>query len=141
MERYPDIEIYLAKADHEGLNAWLNATLGAAPLKPAGKHKWRTYGQWDGARIAVLLVDNAADGFAMQSADQVLFDGFASLWFDSDATPWPRDTDCARDAAYALGCEVRCSLGGWQPGDDPDRFWQVFPDGREGAIDWPDSGQ
>lgn len=128
MERYPDIEIYLANADHECLNAWLSATLGAAPLEPAGKHKWRTHGQRDGTRVAVLLVENAADGFA-------------SLWFDSDATPWPRDTDCARDAAHALACEVRCSLGGWQPGDDPDRFWQVLPDGRESAIDWPDSGR
>ncbi len=76
----------------------------------------------------MLLVEKAADGFA-------------SLWFDSAHTPWPRDADCARDAAARLGCEVRCSLGGWQPGDDPDRFWQVLPDGHEGAIDWPDSGQ
>ena len=43
--------------------------------------------------------------------------------------------------AARLGCEVRCSLGGWQPGDDPDRFLQVLPDGTEQAIDWPDSGQ
>lgn len=128
MERYPDIEIYLATAEIARLDAWLGSTLDAAPLQPAGKRKWRSRGQREGSDIPILLVENAADSFA-------------SLWFDSAATPWPRDTDCARDAARALGCEVRCSLGGWQPGDDPDRFWQVKPDGSEDAIVWPDSGQ
>lgn len=128
MERYPDIEIYLAKADIARIEAWLSDALDAVPLKPAGKRKWRSRGHCDQAEVPVLLVESVADGFA-------------TLWFDSDATPWPRDTDCARDAAKRLDCEVRCSLGGWQPGDDPDRFWQVLPDGSEGAIHWPDSGQ
>ena len=128
MECYPDIEIYLAEADIERVGAWLRDVLDAAPLKSAGKRKWRCHGHRGQTAIPVLLVENAADGFA-------------SLWFDSAETPWPRDTDCARDAARALSCEVRCTLGGWQPGDDPDRFWQVLPDGSEGAIVWPDSGQ
>ncbi|MGM0784668.1 MAG: hypothetical protein ACQEUM_11180 [Pseudomonadota bacterium] len=125
---YPDIEIYLAQAPREPLNAWLGELLDAAPLRGAGRHQWKTHGHREGHSIPVLLVENAADGFA-------------SLWFDSAHTPWPRDTDCARDAAARLGCEVRCSLGSWQPGDDPDRFWQVLPDGTERAIDWPDSGR
>ncbi|GGX97612.1 hypothetical protein GCM10007160_26510 [Litchfieldella qijiaojingensis] len=128
MQRYPDIEIYLAHVSLEPLNAWLAERLDAPPLQGAGKRKARTTGYGNGRRIPVLLVEQAADGYA-------------SLWFDSDATPWPRDVDCAREAAQRLGCEVRCSLGGWQPGDDPDRFWQVLSDGTEGAIDWPDSGQ
>lgn len=128
MQRYPDIEIYLAQAPLEALDAWLAERLDAPPLKHAGKRKARTTGHGEGQRIPVLLVEQAADGYA-------------SLWFDSATTPWPRDVDCAREAAKRLGCEVRCSLGGWQPGDDPDRFWQVLPDGSEGAIDWPDSGQ
>ncbi|SDJ19527.1 hypothetical protein [Billgrantia gudaonensis] len=125
---YPDIEIYLAQAPQEPLNAWLGELLDAAPLHSVGRHRWKTRGHHAGHVIPVLLVENAADRFA-------------SLWFDSAHTPWPRDTDCARDAATRLGCEVRCSLGGWQPGDDPDRFWQVLPDGTERAIDWPDSGR
>ncbi|KXS39708.1 hypothetical protein KGQ90_09495 [Modicisalibacter tunisiensis] len=128
MERYPDIEIYLAGADLEALNAWLGERLDAAPLQPAGKRKWRGRGYCAGEAIPVLLVEGVADGFA-------------SLWLDSPATPWPRDIDLAREAVQRLGCEVRCSLGGWQPGDDPDRFWQVCPNGHEGPIDWPDSGQ
>ena len=88
----------------------------------------RPRGRLDGREIPVLLVEKAADGFA-------------SLWLDSPDTPWESDQACARAAATRLGCEVRCSLGGWQPGDDPDRFLQVLPDGSEREIDWPDSGQ
>ncbi|MBB3142300.1 hypothetical protein [Halomonas organivorans] len=128
MERYPDIEIYLARVEPDALNAWLGEALDAAPLAPAGKHRWRTRGRHGEAEIPVLLVDKAADGFA-------------SLWLDSAESPWPTDAELARAAAKRLGCEVRCSLGGWQPGDDPDRFLQVRPDGGEATIDWPDSGQ
>ena len=128
MEHYPDIEIYLAEIDLERIAAWLGERLDAAPLSPAGKRKWRSRGHRAGETIPILVIENAADRYS-------------SLWFDSPATPWQRDADCARDAARALECEVRCSLGGWQPGDDPDRFWQVLPDGSEGVIHWPDSGQ
>ena len=125
---YPDIEIYLARAPLETVNAWLGERLDAPPLRAAGRHKWQTRGVHQGQAVPILLVEKAADGYA-------------SLWFDSAHTPWPRDADCAREVAARLGCEVRCSLGGWQPGDDPDRFWQVLPDGSEGVIHWPDSGQ
>ena len=102
MERYPDIEIYLASVSLEALNEWLKSTLIAPPLSPAGKGKWQTRGQYEGDCVPVLLVEQAAE---------------------------------------ALQTEVRCSLGGWNPGDDPDRFWQVLPGGKEGAIEWPDSGR
>ncbi|WP_346795797.1 hypothetical protein R5M92_10065 [Halomonas sp. Bachu 37] len=128
MQRYPDIEIYLAKARLDDLNAWLATILDAPPLTPAGKDKWKTEGRCQGERIPVLLVEQIADGFS-------------SLWFDSGDSPWITDQDCAQQAAERLGVEVRCSLGGWHPGDDPDRFWQVFPDGREGPVEWPDSGR
>ncbi|MGJ7459532.1 hypothetical protein ACR80S_00200 [Halomonas sp. MA07-2] len=125
--RYPDIEIYLAKAPFEALGEWLGAAIDAEPLAPAGKGQWRTRGHHDGEEVPVLLVEKAADGFA-------------SLWFNSPATPWENDAACARAAATRLGCEVRCSLGSWHPGDDPDRFLRVLPDGSEAEIDWPDSG-
>ncbi|TDR50191.1 hypothetical protein DFP85_12924 [Halomonas ventosae] len=128
MQSYPDIEIYLAHCDIARLDAWLQQTIGAEPLSPAGKRQWRTLGHAAAGEVPVLVVEKAADGFA-------------SLWLDSPETPWVTDAACAREAAARLGCEVRCSLGGWQPGDDPDRFLQVLPDGSEQAIDWPDSGQ
>ncbi|RUR34617.1 hypothetical protein [Vreelandella nanhaiensis] len=128
MERYPDIEVYIASVSHDTLNAWLAETLLAAPLSPAGKGKWKTRGIYQGGDVPVLLVENVADGFA-------------SLWFDSANTPWMTDQECAQHAAEALQTEIRCSLGGWHPGADPDRFWQVLPGGKEGAIEWPDSGR
>ena len=109
MERFPDIEVYLARVTLDDINAWLADVLSAPPLSPAGKGKWKTRGQYQGDSVPVLLVDNAADGFA-------------SLWFDSGHTPWHTDQECAQHAAEALQVEVRCSLGGWHPGDDPDRF-------------------
>lgn len=124
MERYPDIEIYLAHTPVSALDAWLGEALNAAPLSPAGKGKWQTAGTCHGHSVPVLLVENAADGFS-------------SLWFDSDQTPWPTDQEAARHAASALNVKVRCSLGGWSPGDDPDRFWQVLPNGQEGPVHWP----
>jgi len=124
MERYPDIELYLARMPAGVLDAWLGETLGAAPLTPAGKGKWRTKGTCHGQSVPVLLVENVVDGFS-------------SLWFDSNQTPWLTDQEAAKDAAKALGIKVRCSLGGWSPDDDPDRFWQVLPSGEEGPIHWP----
>ncbi|WP_018918281.1 hypothetical protein [Vreelandella zhanjiangensis] len=129
MEQYPDIEVYVARVSHDTLNAWLASALSAPPLTPAGKGKWKTRGMHQGEEVPILLVDNVADGFA-------------SLWFDSSHTPWMTDQECAQHAAEALQTEIRCSLGGWHPGnDDPDRFWQVLPGGKEGAIEWPDSGR
>ena len=86
MERYPDIEIYLAQASQDALNDWLGDTLAAAPLAPAGKGKWRTRGRLGDNEIPVLLVERAADVYA-------------SLWFDSPHTPWESDAACARAAA------------------------------------------
>lgn len=128
MEHYPDIEIYLARAPHDALNAWLAQALDAPPLAAAGKGKWRTQGHYNGQPVPVLLVEKAADGFA-------------SLWMDSHNTPWHTDQEAAQHAAEALQIEIRCSLGSWNPGDDPDRFWQVLPGGEERAIHWPDSGR
>lgn len=129
MERYPDIEIYLACSDIERLRAWLGDALATAvDFKRAGKGKWRSEVRLGDAPVTILFIEDAADGFA-------------SLWLDCDATPWPRDVDCARAANRFLAVEVRCSLGSWQPGDDPDRFFKIAPDGTEDVIDWPDSGQ
>ncbi|MCB8890490.1 hypothetical protein [Vreelandella malpeensis] len=127
-ERFPDIEVYLKTVDQHTLEAWLGQTLATSALAPAGKGKWKTRGRHLDHDVPILLVEKAADGFA-------------SLWFDSPHTPWEDDRACAQAVAKALGVEVRCSLGGWHPGDDPDAFWQVLADGREQAITWPDSGR
>lgn len=128
MEVYPDIEVYLPGAPISELNQWLAKTLDADPLAEASRGRWRTDGNADGHRFPILLIEKVADGYS-------------SLWFDSPHTPWNTDQEAARSLAQALRLDVRCSLGGWHPGDDPDAFWQVSPDGEEREVHWPDGGQ
>lgn len=125
VERYPDIEVYLAPLDIDALGDWLKTRINA-DLKSNGKRKWRATGLSEQSLpLPILLMEAVTDGFA-------------SLWIDSNASPWPRDVDLARELNKALGMEVRCSLGGWHPGDAPDRFLCVNREGQEEVIDWPD---
>ena len=127
-EHYPDIEIYLAPVSLDAVQRWLSNRLEQpVTLKASSKGQWRARVETPGGTVPVLLIEKAADRFM-------------SLWLDSDATPWPRDVDCARDARESLGIEVRCSLGGWQPGDEPDRFFRVLASGEEEVFHWPDPG-
>lgn len=127
VERYPDIEVYFAPLDIDALNAWLQERIGAE-LASTGKNKWRGRGEFEGVGLPVLVMASVADGFA-------------SLWIDSPSSPWPRDIDLARDINAHLQVEVRCSLGGWHPGDEPDRFMCLKSDGEESVIEWPDPAQ
>lgn len=120
--RFPDIEVYVRSIDTEALAAWLKDTVGA-DLQPTGPQTWHGKGRGlDEAVIPCLLVERAMGSFT-------------SIWFDSDATPWPRDIDCARALHAALGGEVRCSPGGWLPGDAPDTFVKLIH-GVESVIEW-----
>ena len=121
-ERFPDIEVYAKGIDTPALINWLSNTLHAS-MAPAGPQRWRGEGQGaQGASVPCLLLEKVADGFT-------------SLTFASDATPWPRDIDCARALHAALGGEVRCSPGGWLPGDAPEQYLRLC-DGEETIITW-----
>lgn len=122
IERFPDIEVYTKGIDTDDLLAWLHTTLHAT-LTPAGKGRWRGEGKGEhGATVPCLVMEKAADGLT-------------SLSFDSDATPWPRDIDCARALHAALNGEVRCSPGGWLPGDELDQYIRLR-DGEESVMTW-----
>lgn len=122
IERFPDIEVYVKGIDTEALLAWLHATLHAT-LTPEGKGHWRGEGQGEnGATIPCMIMEKAADGFT-------------SLSLDSDATPWPRDIDCARALHTSLGGEVRCSPGGWLPGEEPECYIRLI-NGEESTLIW-----
>ena len=122
IERFPDIEVYTKGIDTDALLAWLHETLHAT-LAPAGKGRWRGEGKGEhGAAVPCMVMEKAADGFT-------------SLSFDSDATPWPRDIDCARALHAALSGEVRCSPGGWLPGDEPEQYIRLRG-GEESVMTW-----
>lgn len=122
IERFPDIEVYVKGVDIDALLGWLHDTVQAT-LTPAGKGHWRGEGQGEnGAAIPCMIMEKAADGFT-------------SLSLDSDATPWPRDIDCARALHAALGGEVRCSPGGWLPGEEPECYI-CLKKGEESTLIW-----
>lgn len=121
----PDIEIYLKDTGADAVLAWLATRFSDAPgrARPAGKRQWQLEVGHGGARIPVLVIEEASPGFV-------------SLWFDSTTTPWPDDIACAREVHAVFGKEVRATPGSWQEGDDPDLWWRINAEG-EGLVQWP----
>lgn len=120
-----DIEIYLPDTDPQAICQWLRTVFGRAPepVNSSDRNKVLRYRlAVDGVIIPLLLVTRG---------------GWTSVWFNSERTPWATDLDCARAAVAHLGGRARCTDGGWQEGDDPDRFLEVTINGVETVI-WQD---
>ena len=122
--RQPDIEIYLRDDHVNDLLDWLHQAMGPLTLdEPKGLTQ---HGALRGDQTIPLMVVRKAAG------------KWASIWFDSDATPWESDRDCARAVHAAIGHEVRCSVGGWEEADgeaDADRWLKVNAEG-EAELNW-----
>lgn len=121
--RQPDIEIYLKEDCLDELTGWLQQHVGAVELGPWAGNTRRGVLRADTA-IALMIVRRAAGKWA-------------SVWFDSDRTPWATDLDCARSVAGGINREVRCSIGGWeeQQGEtNADSWMKVTADGEEEFI-------
>lgn len=122
--RQPDVEIYLKEEHLDALTAWLEQTFDGLALR-----------EWKGlTRHGTLNIEDAAVPIMVvrKAAGK-----WASVWFDSDATPWASDLDCARAIHAAIGQEVRCSVGGWseEQGDaDADRWMKVNEEGEAEFI-------
>ncbi|MCD8522970.1 MAG: hypothetical protein LRY66_00675 [Saccharospirillaceae bacterium] len=124
-EHFPDIEIYIMKAEPSAVRQWLQDAL-QQPLhtrkEHAGSHHWQ-----------VALKGSSMDIFLNENAEK----NFASLWFKQNLTPWATDLDCARAAHAALSSEVRCSDSGWQEEHDGDTSgWIKLIRGEEKPFDW-----
>lgn len=121
--RQPDIEIYLKEDVLNQLTDWLQQQLGELELGPWSGDTRRGTLHGDTA-IPLMMVRRAAGKWA-------------SVWFDSDSTPWATDLDCARAVAAGIQREVRCSVGGWQEEQgeaDADRWMKVTAEGEEEFI-------
>lgn len=118
--RQPDIEIYLADADHRDIAAWLSRAIGPCS-------EWQNKGQTFKCRAGDVPVTWLPKAVGK----------WHSLYLESDATPWEDDLACASAAFAALNVEVRCATGGWQEGDDleEDRWIRIAADG-ESEIVW-----
>jgi len=120
--RHPDIEIYLAGINARRAQEWLETVLGKPSTSAARGIQTQLRFDTQHHTIPVLVVEKAAGRYT-------------SLWFDSPATPWATDLECAREARQFFQCEVRCIHSGWQEGDDPDEWWSLTAEG-ERLIQW-----
>lgn len=118
-----DIEIYLRDTSDADICQWLHGVFGNAPTAQSGGRAARRYRIVAGEVVINLLL--------------VQQGSWTSVWFDSARTPWANDLECAQDAVVKLGQTARCTDGGWQEGDDPDRFLEVTEDGVSTVI-WRD---
>ncbi|MEJ6656289.1 MAG: hypothetical protein QNL70_09815 [Pseudomonas sp.] len=121
--RQPDIEIYLKEDFLDELNGWLEQHVGRVELRPwAGTMRRGTlHGE---TAIPLMIVRKAAGKWA-------------SIWFESEDTPWATDLDCARAVAAGINREVRCSIGGWQEehGEaNADSWMKVTAEGEEEFV-------
>ena len=118
-ESYPDIEIYIKNVTPDAVMSWLKQhfqTEAAAP-KPVLSYQ--------GQSVECLIVPDAvADGTR---------DGFTSVWFKANQTPWLSDIDCARDAFQFFSVEVRCTTGSWEADKDG---WLKIDQQGETAVAW-----
>ncbi|SDS79010.1 hypothetical protein SAMN05216421_2200 [Halopseudomonas xinjiangensis] len=117
--RQPDIEIYLRDDHLDDLFNWLGREVGQLNLHaPTGLTQ---RGSLKTSHTTPVMVVRKAAG------------KWASIWFDSDQTPWETDVDCARAVHAGIGHEVRCSVGGWTESDgeaDADRWLKVNSEGE-----------
>ena len=121
--RQPDIEIYLKEDFLDELTQWLEQHV--APLS-LGDWKGNTrHGTLQASPSIPLMIVRRAAG------------KWASIWFDSEDTPWDTDLDCARAVVAGIQREVRCSIGGWEESQgeaDADHWMKVTVEGEEEFI-------
>ena len=123
MDRNPDIEIYIKNTDAQAITAWLDSLAGQLDKGEQQPNIQHYVWHYEGEAIPVML------------HERVVGKAWTSLWFNSSATPWAVDLDCAKAAATALATQVRCTANGWTEGDEPDTWWKVETDSCE-EIQW-----
>lgn len=117
-ERFPDIEVYVLKAEASEIFAWLNSQFSQVSEQKSNSKS----SQW--------LVDGIEVLFTIKSNKN-----FSSVWFKENITPWNNDLECGRALHAALGKEVRCSKAAWQEGDEGPA-WTKLIHGEEKDLDW-----
>jgi len=121
----PDLEVYVASKSLEPIIQWLSDYFDQlTPFKRRGmpKNAQSFQAQKGDQQWPVILMENVVPGFS-------------SVWIDSPNAPWPDDQTLARALFASLNLEVRATAGGWQTGDEPDKWWCINEDG-EAEIHW-----
>ena len=122
MSKPAPVEIFLRGCPEDRLVAWLASVAGAARL------------DWTRDGVKGFATDRGPVVLTLRMEDGP-FDG---LWVPWGTSVWANDLACARAAARALRCVVRCEPGPDWPDADPDEDLYVELDGaseRLGAWD------
>lgn len=117
-ERFPDIEVYILKAEASEIYDWLTSVFSQVIEQKSNAHS------------TLWLADNIEVLFTLKSNKN-----FASIWFKTNETSWHSDLECGRALHTAIGKEVRCSNAAWQEGDIGPA-WTKLINGEEKDLDW-----
>jgi hypothetical protein len=94
-EPYPDIEIYIEATTRDAIVEWLESHFSVVA---------------DVQNITLLRNDKSVKCLIVPDAT----DGFTSVWFSPNHTPWKTDLECSQSAYQHFQVEIRCSTGSWQ---------------------------
>ncbi|HET7077189.1 MAG TPA: hypothetical protein VFM49_07015 [Chloroflexia bacterium] len=119
------IEIYVRDCSLDRIQDWIQTVLGAiTPVDQVNEMSMRIHEAYHaGQPIPIVITSGVADG------------SFTSVWFNALDMPWATDAACARQAARALGCEVRCNPGLLGSSPYSDECLRIVGD-REEVVVW-----
>jgi len=119
VNRQSDVEIFVRDCPIERVLDWARSSVGAlsGPFPTATTIAYHL----DVGDGALVFTPNMDDG------------PFMSVWFNTQSRPWATDVDCARAAARALGCAVRCDASSI-PGVSPHSDMVLEVDGDEERV-------
>lgn len=136
-EIYPDIEIYVYDTALEQIMAWVKHHFGVevTPIQVGQSQKFSA--NLKPEQASSHLDDINQIGIPVTITPQAAGKKFTAISFDSAATPWDNDLECARDALAFLQSEIRCAASGWleSPNEEGKDWWKLTQEG-EFRIDW-----
>ena len=124
MKRQREVDVYLRDCHIDRAVAWVRANLG--PL----------VGPLNGGESVIYHLAAGAVVFT----PGVEGERFLGVWFNTADRPWATDVECARAAAAALGCVVRCDPGSSYPDVHPQSGVFLEIDGTSERLvgEWAD---
>lgn len=114
-----DIEIYIREPVLKRVLGWIKSKLGPIEELPVDQSQQdvRMFRTTEHQPSVPIMIQSSIEGGP-----------YVGIWFDSSATPWSTDVDCARDAFEAFGLPVQCDPG--PSHEDQDDFFRIDSSGE-----------